>query len=433
MIILIFFLIFIGGCTSVTSHYVIIEKNFLEKKYEEAEKVIEETKDKYTDINALLYFMDRGMITHLSKKYKESNMYLLRAEEISEELYTKSISSEIGAMLTNDNTLPYEGEDYEKVMLNIIMMMNYTLLNDIDEALVEARKVDNKLNLFNDKYEHKNVYKNDAFARYICGILYEMKNQYDDALIEYRKSYEAFKDYEKYYGTKPPLFLIKDMLRLTDKLNFKDEHEKLKKEYPNIEWISQNEMKNKSEIIVIAYIGLSPIKEDYFVDVYLPKEKDIIRVAFPKFVERKSIISHVDIEIDRKIYSSSLFENISAIAKKNLEDRIARIYAKAVARATTKYIAAKEIKKEAKKKEIPILSALVSFITDVYKVATEESDKRSWRTLPNNIQLARILIEPGKYSIKVKFMRGKEIIEENELEIDAIPNQKKFLIFHCSK
>jgi len=87
-------------------------------------------------------------------------------------------------MLSNDLTLPYEGEDFETVLINVVAALNYVLLNQWDDALVEARKVDHKLNVINDRYDKKNVYKEDAFARYLSGILYEGKGELNDAFIE---------------------------------------------------------------------------------------------------------------------------------------------------------------------------------------------------------------------------------------------------------
>ena len=95
------------------------------------------------------------MTLHLSGSYEKSNYYLSEAEKRIEALYTKSITTESGAMFTNDNLLPYEGEDFEKVMINLVMALNYVYLGKLDDALVEARKIDHKLNLYNDKYEKR--------------------------------------------------------------------------------------------------------------------------------------------------------------------------------------------------------------------------------------------------------------------------------------
>jgi hypothetical protein len=38
-------------------------------------------------------------------------------------------------------------------------------------------------------------------------------------------------------------------------------------------------------------------------------------------------------------------------------------------------------------------------LTKGYAVASEESDKRSWRTLPDEIHLARVWVSPGSYIV----------------------------------
>jgi len=43
----------------------------------------------------------------------------------------------------------------------------------------------------------------------------------------------------------------------------------------------------------------------------------------------------------------------------------------------------------------------VGGIARVFALATEEADIRSWRMLPGEIQLARIWLEPGDYSVAI--------------------------------
>jgi hypothetical protein len=222
------------------------------------------------------------MMLHLAGQYVESNQMLAQAEDRIDQFYTKSVSAETGAMLTNDNTLPYEGEDFEKVMINVIQALNYVFLGEWDEALVEARKVDHKLNLFNDKYEKKNVYKQDALAQYLSGILYEAKSELNDAFISYRKADEAYGDYRKNYGSPLPPPLPADLLRTTAALGFMEEHQGYLKKFPDTRWTTEKELQSQGELIFISYTGRSPIKEDYFITAPVPDGSGgtyILRVA----------------------------------------------------------------------------------------------------------------------------------------------------------
>ena len=78
--------------------------------------------------------------------------------------------------------------------MNVYLALNFAAQGLPDEALVEARKVDLKLKEYARQYEGKNAYQEDAFARYLSGILYESTGEINDAFIAYKKAYEAYAD-----------------------------------------------------------------------------------------------------------------------------------------------------------------------------------------------------------------------------------------------
>ena len=98
--------------------------------------------------------------------------------------------------------------------------------------------------------------------------------------------------------------------------------------------------------------------------------------------------------------------NVGAAAKKALEDRFAAIAVKAVARAASTFALAegaqRGAEKTAGKDTGPLIGLLVGIIGKSLAVATEESDKRSWRTLPDEIQIARLWVPPGDYDLRVQ-------------------------------
>lgn len=399
----------LSGCGPSVHQYAKVDKLLSNHRYAEADAVIAKYKSKYGERNAVLYYFDRGMMLHLAGEYAESNRYLALAEDRIDALFTKSVTAQGGAMLTNDNTLPYEGEDFEKVMINVIAALNYVYLGQWDDALVEARKVDHKLNLFNDKYEKKNVYKRDALAQYLSGILYEVKGEVNDAFISYRKAYEAYGDYRKNYATPLPLPLPSDLLRTTAALGFTEEHREYLKQFPNTRWTTEKELKAQGELIFISYTGRSPVKEDFFIDAPIPKGNRgtyVLRVALPRFVPLLDRVRTAEVHLIPGDGGGSgsggaisqrafLAEDITAIARKNLEDRVGRITAKAIARAVVKYQATREAEKTG--------GPVAGLLANVAAVATEQSDKRSWRTLPDEIQMARLAAPPGIYTVAVEY------------------------------
>ena len=114
------------------------------------------------------------MVLHLAQSYKASNAVMEQAKNAAEELWTESVGAHAASWVTTDNSLPYQGEDFEKVMLHLVAALNYIGLGDYDNARVEARQITAKLELYNQKYgDAKNIYSDDAFARWLSGRLGE--------------------------------------------------------------------------------------------------------------------------------------------------------------------------------------------------------------------------------------------------------------------
>ncbi|HXH85541.1 MAG TPA: hypothetical protein VNI35_01870, partial [Nitrospira sp.] len=103
-------------------------------------------------------------------------------------------------------------------------------------------------------------------------------------------------------------------------------------------------------------------------------------------------------------------QNVTALADKALSERMAGITVKALARAAVKFSLAEGMtigaERAAGRDAAPWVGLLVGLLTKGYAVASEESDKRSWRTLPDEIHLARAWIAPGQYQVQERSLNG---------------------------
>ena len=426
----------LSSCGPPTKHYVLVNRALQQQNFDEADRVIERYEKDYGGRNTVLYDLDRAVTLHMAGRYTESNRFLEKAEARIDALYTKSVTKETGAMFTNDSTLPYEGEDFEKVMINILSALNYALLSKWDDALVEARKVDHKLNVMNDKYKKKNLYKEDAFARYLSAILYERNAELNDAFIDYRKAYEVYEKYKKDYKTPMPPGIPGDLLRVTEALGLGEEHQFYRDKFPNTRWRSYKEFRNEGEVIFISLDGLSPIKEDYYIDVPIPDGKGdlyLLRVALPRFKSQPTNLAYAEVHLmgEEKVVVSQrtfLVEDVTAISKKNLEDRITRISVKAIARATAKYAASRTLEREASKAGGDLAGEVVGLLTNVYSVASEQADKRSWQTLPGKIRMSRLTVPPGTYTFSVEYYsHDHQLLHRNQFDLTLKKGEKRFI------
>jgi hypothetical protein len=399
----------LAACAPATQHYARVETSLAQARFADADHLVEEHARQYGRKNQVLYALDRGMTLHYAGQYQDSNRFLERAEQLIDDLFTKSVTAETSAMLSNDLNLPYEGEDFENVLINVVSSLNYVLLDQWDDALVEARKVDHKLNVINDRYARKNVYREDAFARYLSGLLYEGRGELNDAFIAYRKAYDTYRVYQEQYGTPIPPTLPGDLLRVTEALGLTDEHAEYRTLFPAVTWTDQKEFRAQAEVIVVSYDGLAPIKVNEFVDAPIPDGAGgiyILRVAFPKFVPRPTGLSGADVRVvgqERAVASQRTFlvEDITAIAQKDLADRIGRISAKAIARAAAKYAITRAAEHGVNQSRGDGSGAIVGLLGNIYSIASEQADTRSWRTLPGAIRMARVLVPPGRYRVEI--------------------------------
>jgi len=99
---------------------------------------------------------------------------------------------------------------------------------------------------------------------------------------------------------------------------------------------------------------------------------------------------------------TTVAEDITAIANQCLEDRLALVYLKSGGRALLKFLAAEAAKSKLKEKsESELVNILGSLAIDLAVSATEQADVRSWRTLPAQIQIARLELAAGSYEFTI--------------------------------
>ncbi len=432
----------LSSCAISFTHYREVKEFISREDYLSAAKQVAEMyQTEYGEKNSLLFFLDLGILYHLADEFDKSNRYFSMAEQRADELYTKSVSKEAASFLTSDNAKPYEGENFEKVLINLFMALNYILMGKTEDAIVEARKVNHKLELYNREYGNKLTYRDDAFVRYIMGMLYENNNEINDAFISYRKALYIYRYYQKTYGTSIPEGLFSDCLRTGSALGFTDLLEEIKKDFPG-QVADENIEPDDGEIVLIHLNGLAPYKIEKRLQVAfgngiayartaevssdeqgdVNKALDIagsiaadinISVAFPEYKVRQPVVVMSTLGLENRTgeVKTTVSENITAIALRDLEDRLGRIMAKTIARAAVKYAiayAAGEAAENAAKKRMggeggAVVGWLAKKAFSATASATENADRRAWEILPAEFRIARMRIKPGIYSLIVKF------------------------------
>jgi hypothetical protein len=132
--------------------------------------------------NQVLFLLDYGSSLFSSQKYEEAIKVFLEAEKLCEIKDWTSISEEVGALATSENVRGYKGEDFEKVLINVYLALAYSSIGKIEDAQVEARKIN--LLLYKMIHEGKRNYEESSFARYLSGLLWETTGDFNSAYID---------------------------------------------------------------------------------------------------------------------------------------------------------------------------------------------------------------------------------------------------------
>ncbi len=345
--------------------------------------------------DSLLYLFDIGLALHTAGMYDESNKYLLKADKVAEIKDYTSLAAEGATLITSDNVKSYKAEDFENCLISMYLSLNYAMKGDYENSLVEARRVNRKLQMMITDGQRK--YKQNAFARYLSAIVYEAERDWNDAYIDYK---ETFKLEPEFPGLGRDLWRVAYLLNMDDEMErwdkefglTKDDHDAAKLLVPK---------KGKGEIIVIYENGISPIKRPH------PSFASV-----PKFFPRQNPVLFANVEVDGKDEGPTRsLHDIEATAISNLDEKYAGIIAKKLAGVVVKEVIGNQVAKATH-------SELLGALSKIAMYASDQADVRSWNLLPRDLQIARIPVDPGKHKIKLNLV-GAGALPEKEVEVKA--------------
>lgn len=459
-----FFLFSLVGCASMGRVQIELENQMKLGQYDTAVLTVEsEREGAYRGKDRLLYFLERGMLQHTLGQYVESNAAFEEAKRIGQELYTESVTGQGLSLMTNDYALAYAGENFERTLIHLFSAMNYQMLGESDSALVEVRQVGEYLKKLQIDTENENVYQEDAFARYLSALLYEGQGEFDSSLVDYKIAIDAYADYGSNFSVPRPASLMPNAERVAGRLgSWATDDLRARGSDGQVREIPAG----SGELIILHYNGLVPVKdqtkitipfsEAWFLVAALQAATDdeaneqigrattfvsaiqgvdVISVAFPKYVDRSYSIALMEPRVAgaTQIMGPELVEDIGAIAEKDLADRMARIYAKTVARAAIKYAIQKGVEMAAEQAGGDygaLLSAGTQIVGSIARYASEQADKRVWSTLPDKIYMTSMILPAGTHDVDVDFVNAQSAVVESQSipQVDIAEGGRRFVI-----
>lgn len=363
-------LLLISGCANYASRVREARNYFEWEQYDLASAKLKELAER-KDNDELLYWMDLGLVQHTAGQYAEAIESFLKASKIGDSSDYTSVVTEAATVALNDNVKAYPGEHFEKLLVNMYLAIDYTLLGKYEDALVECRQVNRKLEKMIN--EGGFPYQQNAFAKYLAASLFEAEREYNDAFVDYRQLY-------KWDGAIP--YLSTGLLRMADRMKDLQALENYKKIFPQDKDYKLD--KGEGEVILLLEQGKAPIKE--------PSPQ--FRLA-PMFVSRPYSsdygVLHLAGSEKVQAQSATLFD-IEATAIRELEHKLGLILAKKIGGVVAKEVLSNAIAESTKSEALGDIIRIILHLTD-------QADLRSWSTLPARLQLARLKLPAGRHDL----------------------------------
>ncbi len=323
-----------------------------------------------------LYQLNRGLIHHLLGNHQQSNRDLEAAKASLGKAQAISVSESITSSTINETFNDYSATPSERVLLHVVMALNYLAQRDLNGARVEALQADILMR------EIPEANAQLASARFVAGLVFELNGEWSDAMISYRKAEEIM---TRRQMPLPPS-LQQRLLTITRQLGLENEYRQYQSRFG---LQAESEQIDTGEVLVLFLNGKVPSKHQQMISIYVPALEHHVTIAQPYYPPKQTRVNTSSLNLGTTRVQLGLLEDIDLLAREDLQAGSAKRLALTLARVTSKH----KLIKQARKKD-----PLVALLTDLASIVTEVADTRSWNLLPASILIGSVRLPEGAYS-----------------------------------
>jgi hypothetical protein len=370
----------------------------------------------------LLYYLEKGELLRLDGRIEDSQAAWFEADkrvqkwEDTARADPERLVRDIGSVLVNDRVRPYDGADFEKVMLTARMALNHIALGEWDQARVAIKRTHEREALIVDlrskqmieaeeqakkrgaraSFKELNGYpvesidspevnalKNSyqsAFSHYLAGFIYEALGEPSLAAAGYRQAIEL----------RPGIPLLEKSLEGLDSR-------------------ALDRASGRTELLVVVESGAAParVSANFNLPIFTEHGMAIAPISMPVIRDVDPLPPVRGLAVDGEPSGElPLNTSIDLMSRRQLQDEMPWIMLRAFTRATAKVI----VQRQAMKRDD---SGLAGALAVIGAVLTEQADERSWRTLPASISVARVTVHPGAHTLAVDAGSARHQFEVN--------------------
>ena len=370
----------------------------------------------------LLYYLELGELQRLNHRFDESQKAWLAADahvqawEKTALANPEKLLGTVTSVVLNDKSIPYEGHDYEKVMLTTRLALDHLARSDFDTARVDIKRTHEREAIIAElrrkelqKTEEeasksgmktgfkelngypvqtidnpevnslKNSYES-AFSHYLAGFVYEALGEPSLAAAGYRQAIEL----------QPNRPQLEDALAgLDTRVAARDD--------------------GYTDVLFVVESGTAPARKSRQFSLPFPYRGRllIVPVSFPVIAPTEPSFMPAQLQIQGESpISTTVITSIDLMARKALREEMPGIVLRGIIRSSTKAIAQYQAGKNDQ-------SGLVGLAMAIGSIVTESADERGWRSLPAQIAIARARIPFGEHTIALQTPEGVRSVQLN--------------------
>lgn len=377
-----------AGCSTYTARMSRTGVHYYDGEYDRAMDELDELVLSSSNEDCCLYMIERGKVRLAAGMYDSAIVDLQAAERRFDEIEgTASVVEMLSTSIVSEGSKEYQPEPHEKILLNTYLLLSYWEAGDREGAYVERNRVVRRLgNYLGTVAADGDSLLDVPFARYVAAVLYENEGMLDDARIEY------------------------------------DRVENL---YPEaVPWTPNSHL---TEIVVLTEMGRAPVKISREIRGYFEKVDGrtfgyfnlpgnagqqvypvtssflsgdaglgtVFTFTFPEYVRMPRIAACCRPVIDGiEAGTAVTLDDLEETAMEAFRRDIGTILLKSAMRTYLQLLAQNKLDGDAGK----IAAAVAKFFSIV-----ERADTRSWQTLPSEIAVFRMEVEPGGHEVSVRY------------------------------
>jgi len=150
---------FFAGCNAPKDHLATFNGHFERFDYENSalfaeKKISKQANPKGED---LLWSLQLGTVKRIQQDYTKSTESFDKAEDMLKYYDEQStLGDGIGSTIVNENVIPYRGEEYDGIMVNVYKALNFMAGKEFDLARVEFNRALDRQRRAKEKFNAEN-------------------------------------------------------------------------------------------------------------------------------------------------------------------------------------------------------------------------------------------------------------------------------------